>query len=332
MAQILVLGASGFIGTHVCEKMVNKEWQITALTRRWAHAQHLLIYPFMDLLELDVHDEAALHRVVAEHDAVVNLVGVRHGDPATLDQVHVDWPRKLARACAAQGVKRLIHLSALGADAQHPESAPSGYLRSKSRGESVLMDAAGDGPQATFDLHTLRPSAVFGAGDHFLSRFARLQKHRPFMPLPCAHARFQPVWVEDVASAVVHFLEPDALDSIPPRPPLLELCGPEVFTLEELVRLSAQIAGIREGRGRPVLALPRWLGRLQAGVMAVAPCEPLFSRDELDAMRVDNVATGLWPGLEALDITPAALLPIAQDYLSRLQPHFGLLGIRQRSH
>lgn len=332
MAQILILGASGFVGTHVCEKMVNKEWQVTAPTRRWAHAENLLIYPFMDVLELDVHDEATLHRTVAGHDAVVNLVGILHGNQAAFDHVHVALPQKLARACAAQGVKRLIHISALGADARRPERAPSMYLRSKSQGEVVLMEAAGDGPQAAFDLHILRPSVMFGAGDRFLTRFAQLQKHLPLVPLACAHTRFQPVWVEDVASAVVHCLEPDALASIPPRPPVLDVCGPQVFTLEQLVRLSAQIVGIREGRGRPVVPLPRWLAYLQAVVTELLPGEPLLSRDNLNSMRIDNVASGLWPGLEALGITPAALLPIAQDYLSRLQPNYGLLGIRQRAH
>jgi NADH dehydrogenase len=210
------------------------------------------------------------------------------------------------------------------------------YLRSKGQGEAVLMQAAmGAGAnsqaQAGFALTILRPSVIFGAEDKFINLFARLQKLFPVMPLAGAHARFQPVWVEDVATAVVQSLKRvGARDAKSPR--IIEACGPDVFTLKELVQLSAQLSGVREGRGRPVIALPRWLGRLQAMVMELAPGQPLMSRDNLDSMQVDNVATGKVPGLSSLGITPSALVPIAQDYLSQLKPTYGLSGIRMRSH
>lgn len=332
MERILVLGGSGFVGTHVCEKLVRKEWHVTVPTRHAANAKKLLIYPFMDVLELDVHDEAALTRAVAGHDAVVNLVAILHGNQAAFDKVHVALPQKLARACIAGGVKKLVHISALGADAQHPEAAPSMYLRSKSQGEAVLMRAAGLGVQTAFDLTILRPSVMFGAEDKFLNLFAKLQKHLPIMPLAGAHARFQPVWVEDVASAVVRSLERGGIESPHNAPHVLELCGPDVFTLQELVQLAARLSGVREGRGRPVIALPRWLGRLQAMLMELAPGQPLMSRDNLDSMQRDNVASGTLPGLQSLGIVPAALRPIAQDYLTQNQATHGLLGIRLRSH
>lgn len=332
MEQVLVLGGSGFVGHHVCEKLVRHEVHVTVPTRRWANAQNLLIYPFMDVLELDVHDEAALTRAVAGHDAVVNLVAILHGNQAAFDKVHVALPQKLARACIANGVKKLVHISALGADGQHPEAAPSMYLRSKSQGEAVLMAAAGRGMQTAFDLTILRPSVMFGAEDKFLNLFARLQKHLPIMPLAGANARFQPVWVEDVASAVVKSLERGGIESPSNAPHVLELCGPDLFTLKELVQLSARLSGIREGRGRPVLALPRWLGRLQARLMELAPGQPLMSRDNLDSMQRDNVASGKLPGLQSLGITPSALMPIASDYLTQDQPTRGLTAIRHRSH
>jgi NADH dehydrogenase len=112
---------------------------------------------------------------------------------------------------------------------------------------------------------------------------------------------------------------------------VIEVCGPEVFTLKELVQISARLSGVRAGRGRPVIALPRWMGRIQALLMELAPGAPLMSRDNLDSMLVDNVATGKLPGLEALGIKPSPLKPLAQDYLTQSQAHVGLPGIRLKS-
>jgi NADH dehydrogenase len=148
------------------------------------------------------------------------------------------------------------------------------------------------------------------------------------MPLAGANARFQPVWVEDVAEAVVRSLKARAHTDLPP---VLEACGPDVYTLKQLVQLSACLSGVNEGRGRPVIALPDWMGRIQARMMELAPGEPLMSRDNLDSMKVDNVASGKLPGLQALGIQPAALQPIAADYLGRGSVSYGLLGIRARN-
>lgn len=330
MKNVLVVGGTGFVGTQVCEKLVRQGWHLTVPTRRYVQARHLLTLPSVTVLELEVHDEVALARAVAGHDAVVNLVAILHGNQAAFQKVHVDLPQKLARACTTAGVKQLVHVSALGADAQHPESAPSMYLRSKGEGEAVLMRAAGSGLDAAFDLTILRPSVIFGAEDKFLNVFARLQKLMPLVPLAGAHARFQPVWVQDVALAVVRCLERGATVSTASSPHVLELCGPQVFTLKELVQLAGRLSGIREGRGRPVIALPDWLGRLQAMLMALAPGEPLMSRDNLDSMQRDNVASGTLPGLPSLGISPAALVPIAQDYLTQHQTGNAMLRIRER--
>lgn len=328
MKNILVLGGSGFVGTHVCEKLVQQGWRVTVPTRRRAQAQHLLPMPRVTVIELDVHDEAALQRAVAGHEAVVNLVAILHGTPAAFERVHVTLVQKLARACMATGVRQVVHVSALGADAWHPLAPPSMYLRSKSQGEAVWIQAT-EAQQGALAVTILRPSVIFGAEDKFLNLFAKLQKVLPVVALAGAHARFQPVWVQDVAAAVVCSLKPQSQLS---NPQVLELCGPDVFTLQQLVRLSAQLSGVRQGRGRPVLALPDWLGRLQARLMELAPGAPLMSRDNLDSMRFDNITTGQWPGLSALGITPAALVPIAQDYLMSNHITHGLTGVRLRRH
>lgn len=317
MKNVLVLGGTGFVGTQVCKKLLSQGWQVTVPTRSRTHAQHLQGLSGLTLLEIDLHDEAALTQAVAGRDAVVNLVAILHGDQAAFDQVHVALAQKLARACLASGVKRVVHISALGADAQDPGSAPSMYLRSKGQGEVVLIEAAG--AQAAFELTILRPSVIFGAQDKFLNVFAKLQKVLPFMPLAGADARFQPVWVGDVASAVALSLaQADAVvTGSAAKPRIIEACGPEVFTLKQLVQLAAQLSGVRGGRGRPVFALPLWLGHVQAALMELAPGEPVMSHDNLDSMKIDNVASGLVPGLQSLGITPAALRPIAQSYLNK---------------
>jgi NADH dehydrogenase len=300
MPTLLILGGTGFVGRALCEALVRRhggaDLRLRVPTRRLAHGQAIQHLPGVDLVQADVHDPSSLMRLVAGCDAVINLVAVLHGDEARFERVHVQLPRRLAAACAAQGVRRLLHVSALGVS----EEAPSRYLRSKARGESVLR-AAG------LDLTLLRPSVIFGAQDRFLNLFARLQALAPVMPLAGAAARFQPVWVEDVAAALVACL--DQRNTIGQT---LELAGPEVLTLAELVQLAGRLAG----HERAILPLPRSLARLQAGLMELAPGEPLMSRDNLDSMRVPNVASGQLPDLASLGIRPSSVYAIAPQYLS----------------
>lgn len=317
MKKILVLGGTGFVGAHVCEKLIREDFTVTLATRRRSNANHLIHLPGLTVLEFNVHDEAALTRAAAGHDGVVNLVAILHGTQADFEKTHVALPKKLAHACVSAGIKQVVHVSALGANALQPESAPSMYLRSKGEGEAVLNQAAlgagaGAAAQAGFDLSILRPSVMFGEGDKFINLFAKLQQVLPFMPLAGAAARFQPVWVQDVATAVVRCLKGASAQA---SPRVIEVAGPDVFTLKELVQIAGQLSGAAGGDGRPVIPLPAWAARLQATLMSFAPGVPLMSVDNLDSMKVDNVASGKLPGLASLGITASALKPIAQQYL-----------------
>ncbi|MBK7507971.1 MAG: complex I NDUFA9 subunit family protein [Comamonadaceae bacterium] len=305
MKRILILGGTGFVGRHICTRLSQAGWSAVVPSRSPAAARHLAGLPRVDVVPGDVHDEATLIRLLAGADAVVNLVAILHGSEAAFEQVHVELPKKLARACAAAGVRRLVQVSALGAALD----GPSMYQRSKARGEAVLQAAAAAG---ILDLTVLRPSVIFGAQDKFLNVFAQLQRMFPVIPLAGADTRFQPVWVEDVAAAVMRCLQDDATIG-----QTFEACGPEVFTLRDLVRLAGQYAGVNQGRGRAVFALPMPLARLQAWLMERLPGEPLMSGDNLDSMAVDNIASGKVPGLDALGITPAALAAIAPGYLRK---------------
>ena len=319
MKNVLILGGTGFVGSHVCEKLVRAGWTVTVATRRRSNARNVMHLPSLTIQELDVHDEAALGRVAHGQDAVVNLVAILHGTQAAFDKVHVELPQKIANVCSRAEVGRLVHVSALGATTQNPGSLPSMYLLSKSMGEVVLLAGC-----SQLALTVLRPSVIFGQGDQFLNVFASLQKLFPFMPLAGAGARFQPVWVEDVATAVVKALERGGSGI-----QTLEACGPEVFTLKQLVELSANLAGINRGHGRPVFGIPRWAGDLQARMMELMPGAPLMSRDNLASMGVPNVATPGMPGLSALGIQAAALRPIAADYLTQGASWHALLGVRR---
>ena len=306
MKRVLLIGGTGFVGRHVCERLARRHWAMTVVTRRADQAAAVQHLPRLTVVQADVHDEATLRRLLPGHDAVVNLVAILHGSEAAFEHTHVELPAKLARACLTTGVKRLVHISALGAEPAAAQSAPSRYLRSKSRGEAELQAAAAQGLQLT----VLRPSVIFGADDRFLNLFAALQRVFPVMPLAGARARFQPVWVEDVAQAVAHCLQ-DARTA----GQTYELCGPRIYTLAELVRLAGCAAGIAHGRGRPVIPLPASLGRLQALLMEWAPGPTLMSRDNLDSMQADNVASGRVPGIAALGITPTGPAAVAPSCL-----------------
>ena len=224
--------------------------------------------------------------VVRDHDAVVNLIAVLHGNEARFQTLHVDLPSRVAQSCVHQGVHELVHISALGAD----PLGPSMYQRSKGRGEQALQDIAAS---SGLKLTLVRPSVIFGVDDQFINVFAKLQKLAPVMPLAGASARFQPVWGQDVAQAVARIVLNVRLQGR-----TYELGGPEVLTLADLVRHAGRWAGCE----RPVLPMPHVVGWLQATLMELAPGEPLMSRDNLASMQVDNVLTGQCPGLDALGL------------------------------
>ena len=313
--RILVLGGTGFVGRQVCEQLARLGWRITVPTRRAKKAAAIQSLPGLTVVEASVHQDADLARLMPGHDAVVNLVAVLHGDEQRFEQVHVRLPERIAQAMQQAGVRRLVHISALGADAQ----GPSMYQRSKAKGEAVLR-------QAGLELTILRPSVIFGAEDKFLNLFADLQKIAPFMPLAGAATRFQPVWVGDVARAVVRCLQDRHTIG-----QTYETAGPDVLTLGELVKKSGQWAGIRGGQGRPVMPLPNWLAEVQAWLMEMAPGEPLMSRDNLASMKVDNTASGQYPGVLDLGIQASSVAGLAPTYLVHQGPRSRLNAWRAHS-
>jgi uncharacterized protein YbjT (DUF2867 family) len=251
------------------------------------------------VIETDVFDPVQLARFVENADAVINLVGTLHGGRGTpygpgFAKSHVELPTKIVAACEGKGVHRLIHISALGAD----PNGPSMYLRSKGDGEKAVR-------ASTLATTIFRPSVVFGPEDKFLNQFAFLQRAFPLIPLASPDAQFQPVFVGDVAKAIVNVLDLDAASGRS-----YELGGPTVYTLEQLVKYC----GDAIGRHARIIRLPDALARVQALTFEMVPGEPLISRDNLDSMKVPSVLSG--PLAPELGLEPASIETIAPVYLT----------------
>jgi len=315
--SVVLFGGTGFIGSHLAARLSEHAVSTVVPTRHEAHAMHLMPLG-VDIEQVDLNDDAALRWLVAGRTAVINLIGILHsrrGDPYGPDfrRVHVELPRRIVAACAAEGVPRYLHMSALGAN-RHGKSM---YQRSRADGEAV----AASEPAVAATI--FRPSVVFGPEDRFLNMFARLQRHLPIVPLACYHARFQPVYVGDVAEAYVRaLLDPHTAGFT------YELGGPQVYELGELVRLAGRYAG----HERRIIALPDALARLQAMFFEMLPGEPVITRDNLDSMKVDNV---VHPSTDnkvltttALGIKLTALEAVAPQYLA---PPGGLDVLRARA-
>ena len=295
-ARILVVGGTGFIGREVVAKLAAEGRRVIVPTRRRERARALILLPGVEVIEADVMQPEVLRRLLAGCDAAISLVGILHGRPGAdgwgpdFARAHIALPRALAQACADQGVHRLVHVSALGVTDGGERTLPSRYLRSKAAGEAAVRSVSG------LDVTVMRPSVVFGADDAFLNLFGRIQALLPVLALAGSSAQFQPIWVGDVAQAIVN-----ALDDPRCAGRTYPLAGPEVFTLRELVKLAGQWAG----HPRPIIGLPNTLGRLVALGMEWAPGEPLMTRDNIDSMSVPSVSDA--PIAPELGITPASL-------------------------
>jgi uncharacterized protein YbjT (DUF2867 family) len=295
---IALIGGSGFIGSHLVNALVEAGKHVRIATRRRENASHLTLLP-VDVIQADVHDPVQLAAFVSQADAVINLVGLlqsKRGTPYGPDfaKAHVELPNKIVAACYAKGVRRLLHMSSLGADS----NGSSMYLRSKGDGEKVVRES-------NLATTIFRPSVVFGPEDNFLNQFAFLERIFPVIPLACSQARMQPIFVGDVAQAIVNVLDLDAASGR-----AYELAGPTVYTLEELVKFS----GAAIGKHARIVRLPDIFGRLQAMTLEFAPGPTLMSRDNLDSMKTPSVASG--PMAPELGIDPASIEAIAPMYLT----------------
>jgi nucleoside-diphosphate-sugar epimerase len=295
---VCIFGGTGFVGYHLCSHLIEAGYQVRVLARHPQRNRRLIVLPGLKLIHGTPHDPEDLNKALKDCDVAVNLIGIlneRGNKGLGFRRIHVDLSKSILQACLDNRVPRLLHMSALNADAAKGNSH---YLRSKGEAENYLHTLSGRQIQVT----TFRPSVIFGPEDSFLNRFAALLKQIPlFFPLACPGSRFAPVYVGDVAEAFVKSINDPSTYS-----QRYDLCGPHEYTLRQLVDYTARTIGVR----KTIIDLPDWASRLQASIMEWAPGKP-FSRDNYLSLQVDSVCP------EGTRTCPTPLEAIAPSYLGQ---------------
>ena len=302
LQSIVVLGGTGFLGTRLVARLIKDGHQVTVLSRDREQHKHLLVLPGLTLENCDVYAEAYLSERFRGKDVVINLVGIlneRGFGGSGFRRAHTELTRGVLQAARSAGSARLLQVSALKA----APDAPSYYLSSKGEAEQLIRDSG-----AALDWTIFQPSVMFGPGDTFLNRFARLLGSAPgVLPLARPNARFQPVFVDDVVDAMLRSLRGGAASR-----QTYQLGGPQIYTLREVVRLVAKVTGQRCW----IAGLPNVLGRLEAAVFDFVPGRP-FSSDNYRSLKIDSVCTE--DGFERLKLQPHSMAASARQYVGALE-------------
>jgi uncharacterized protein YbjT (DUF2867 family) len=340
--NVCILGGTGFVGRHIAHLLTEQGICVHVPTRRRENAKALFVLPTVEIVEANIHAPDELKHLFEGMDAVINLVGILHEEKrgrvdkpsarrGDFHETHVELPRKIVHACADVGIKRLLHMSAL----QASPTAPSAYLRSKGLGEVIVREAGMardssergylDGPKFLpgYGLHTtvFRPSVIFGRDDSFLNMFAQLIKLFPLIPLADSGAKFQPVFVEDVAHAFV-----DSLNNPATYGQVYDLCGPEVYTLRGIVEFVAATLG----RHPKIIPLGKFLSHAQAAVFEHLPGKKIMTRDNHYSMQVDNVCNCDFPAI--FGFQPTAMGAVVPAYMADATPRGQYDGFRRDAH
>lgn len=314
--RIAILGGSGFVGRSLCNRLAQAGYHLKVLTgNREYNRNNLIILPDLELVETNIHDQRQLTRQLAGCDAVINLVGILNEKGNTgsgFDYVHVKLVEKLISACKENGIDRLLQMSALNADAV---DGGSHYLRTKGKAEDLLR-----ADSAWINTTIFRPSVIFGRDDDFFNRFAKLLKMVPIIfPLACYQSKFAPVYVLDVVEVMVRSLtRPESYHKT------YKLCGPAVYTLEQLVNYTAKTIGIK----RTVIPLNDLLSRLQALVFDFVPGKP-FSTDNYLSAKTDSVCDS--NDLDLFDIAASTVESIVPRYLTNQSHRSAYSYLRSKS-
>ncbi|WP_037314823.1 complex I NDUFA9 subunit family protein [Ruegeria halocynthiae] len=307
---VTIYGGSGFVGRYIARRMASEGWRVRVAVRRPNEAMFVKPYGVVGQVEpilCNIRDDDSVAFAMRGADAVVNCVGVLNelGKNA-FDTVHAEGAERIARLAADQGIARMVHISAIGADA----GSDSEYSRTKAQGEAGVLAHM---PNAVI----LRPSVVFGTEDQFFNRFAGMTRMGPFLPLAGAGTKFQPVFVDDVAKAAVQGAQGQAEAGI------YELGGPEVKSFRALMQQMLDVIY----RRRVIIGMPFWVARIMASVLDILKFASfqlfpnhILTRDQLKNLRRDNVVSDGAKGFADLGIEPAALESILPDYLWKFRP------------
>ena len=306
---VTIYGGSGFVGRYIARRLAQQGWRIRVAVRRPNEAMHVKPYGVVGQVEpvfCNIRDDDSVRAVMQGADAVVNCVGTfeRRGKN-NFDAVQHEGAERIARIATEQGVGRLVHISAIGADSE----SDSLYSQTKALGEDGVLQHF---PGAMI----LRPSVIFGPEDGFFNRFAGMTRWGPVLPVVGADTKFQTVYVDDVAKAAVMGAEGEAEAGI------YELGGPDVNTFRELMQQMLQVVR----RRRLIMNLPFWFAGILGGVMellrtvSLGLVPALLTRDQVKTLRVDNVVSEGAKGFDDLGIRPVAAEAVLPDYLWRFRP------------
>ncbi len=297
--RICILGGTGFIGRHLIPKLAANGIATVVPSRQPQRHRHLTVNPGCQVVSGNIFESAELSRLFEGCDAVINLVGIlnerRKND---FRKVHVELPDKVSSICRQAGVKRLLHMSALNANAG---SGSSFYLRSKGEGEN----RAHTGGKPDVAVTSFRPSVIFGHDDSFINRFADLMKIPGPMPLACPDSRFAPVFVDDVCDAMLTSLNDRHTFGI-----RYELCGPDIYSLKEIVHFIAR----QSGKRKLILPMNNALSKLQAKILEKLPGK-LFTTDNYLSLQVDSICHADSAGFANLGIKPQSMQAVVAGYL-----------------
>ncbi|MFC3612608.1 complex I NDUFA9 subunit family protein [Lutimaribacter marinistellae] len=307
---VTIYGGSGFVGRYIARRMAKEGWRVRVAVRRPNEAIFVKPYGVVGQVEpilCNIRDDASVAAAMKGADAVVNCVGVlSESGKNTFDAVQAEGAGRIARLAAAEGITRMVHVSAIGADAD----SDSDYARTKAAGEQAVLEQL---PRAVI----LRPSIVFGVEDQFFNRFAAMTRMGPFLPITGADTQFQPVYVDDVAQAAVLGVMGSA------EPGIYELGGPEIKTFRELMAQMLEVIH----RRRVIIGLPHVLARIMAFVLDMLKAvtfglfsNPILTRDQLRNLQRDNVVSDTAKGFTDLGIKPATLSSVLPDYLWKFRP------------
>ena len=297
---VCVLGGAGFVGSSIVTKLDADGYQVKVLTRHRERAKHLILLPNVQVQTCDFSNSNALTEALQGSDAVINLIGILHeSGKSTFETVHHQLPRRVAQMCEELGIARLLHMSALRAG----KYAPSQYLRSKAAGEDAINEF-----NKKLDITIFKPSVIFGRGDSFLNLFATIIKLVPVLVLGKPQAKFQPIWVEDVAGAFINSLENTSTYG-----KIYELGGPSVYSLRELVQKVMLVLG----KQRPIIGLNKPFSYAQGLMLELLPGK-LMTRDNVRSMGVDNVTESAMAA--ELGVTPTPLEAVIPEYLANDTP------------
>lgn len=299
--MVTIFGGGGFLGRHLVRMLAQEGYAVRVAVRDPEDALHLK--PMGEVgqitpIQANIRSEVSVAAAVRGSHAVVNLVGILYeSGNQTFDAVHNVGAATVARAAAAAGVERFVHMSALGVS----EMAAAKYARSKARGEKAVLEAF---PGASI----MRPSVVFGPQDDFFNRFGSMAFLSPVLPLiGGGHTKFQPVYVGDVAEAMMACITGRAES---PEGKIYELGGPSVYTFRELMELVMEYTGHK----CRLVSLPFGIATLQGMILGLLPKPPLTA-DQVELLKSDNVVSGELPGLADLGIEPMAAEVILPTYM-----------------